>query len=212
MRKILLTFLLFGQAYASHWDTEYWQFFGWNQWKCGKYEIYGNLEFRFDHDCSFLYYTRFSENFRYRVKPYLDLEAHYSYIHSKSIGAKHFNNITRLEFESNPHANWGPYGFYWRNRFEILLTQNNPDPIYIYRHRSLFNYEIDDHWSYQMLDEVFYEFNISKFTQNRFTPIQMVYKLDCDLTLATFFMIRNHYSHTLDKWLNSVVFGSQLIF
>lgn len=219
--RIFLTafLLLFGcsvSAYASSWDFEYWQYLNWKNWEHGRCKLYTVGEMRMNKEASQFYYYRVTENFAYQALPCLDLEAHYSFVHHKSRGALHFTNTSRLEFEatSSMFLNHG-IAIKWRNRIEFLKKENISNIEFVFRHRIMASIPIEccgKLTSINLYDEIFYDFNNNKITQNRFVPIEMSFTLDRHFSCEVFFMIRNFFSFSADKWYRSIVLGSQLNF
>jgi len=61
-------------------------------------------------------------------------------------------------------------------------------------------------------DEVYYDFDTTKFTQNRLIPLELTFALSPHTTVDLFFMIRNFFSFSSHKWYRSFVVGSEVCF
>ncbi len=212
----LLTLFYFNCAFGSKTDTEYWQYINWKNWEHGPYKLYTIGEIRLNKDISRVYYYRITENFSFQAFPGLDLEAHYSYITNKSKGATQFKHTSRLELEVNPTLNFdNGISATWRNRLELLKKQRVSHIQFVVRHRALLSFPIEN-WgcltSIKTYDEVFYDFDTNKFTQNRFVPFQLSFVLHRDLTINMFLMLRNFFSFSTSKWNRSIVLGTEVQF
>lgn len=215
-----------GSVCAHKWDLEYWLNVNWENWEKGPYRLFTNSEIRFNQDVSKFYYYRVTEGFAYQACPILDLEAHYSLIYNKSPGASQFLTTQRLEIEVNPSYRFdNGIAIKSRNRMQLIkkqklfsrrhLQENNGAVQYVFRKRLLVSFPLkncDNISSVQIYDEVFYDFDLNKFTQNRLVPIEMTFAINRRLDCNVFFMIRNFYSLGSDQWFKSFVIGSQLNF
>lgn len=213
---LVLLFAYFHAGFGAKWDVEYWQYFNGKNWEKGPYKLYTIGEVRLDKDLSTFYYYRISENFAYKVQSDLDLEAHYSFIRHKSLGASAFSNVHRLEFEVNPSAKLRNGSMLkWRNRIELLKRETVAHIQFVFRHRVSFSIPFVNCGRLQsinMYDEIFYDFDRNKITQNRFVPIELSIALSQKVNLELFFMIRTFFSFRLNEWRRSIVLGSSLKF
>ena len=218
-RSILLTFFLIAftclsSGYASKWDLEYWQYFNCKNMECCSFKLYTTGLIRLNKDISRFYYYRITENFAYQALSWLDLEAHYSFLYSKPRGALRFTTKNRLEFEVNPTFCFGNCAtLQWRNRLEIIKRQHISQLTYRLRDRLMVKVPVQycgKLCSLNFYDEIFYNFNLKKFTENRFVPIEMSFILCEQINIDVFFMIRNFFR--TDRWYNSFVLGTQLEF
>lgn len=217
----LLFLILFSStaAYANDWDLEYWQYFRWKDWEKEGLQIYTAGETRLFKDLTKYYYSRLSANVSYRTLFCLDLEAHYSLINVKPHGTTAnapFIFIQRYELELNPFMEL-PNGvtIKWRNRMEFLKRETLNHYQHIFRHKT--NLIIPIHnkgpWiAIKISDEIFYDFDLKKFTQNRLIPLEFTFELNKNVFFSLFFQVRNFYSLGTDKWFRSFVFGSELQF
>lgn len=215
MRIFLIAILLVsGVCLSAKWDVEYWQQLNLKNWECGPWKVYTTAEFRFNHDCSYRYYNRGTQCVAFRLFPFLELEAHYSYIYDKPFGALSFLHRQRLELEINPFTKLeNGITVRWRNRLELVKRQHDPKIRYEFRHRVMASIPIDNGTTLQAIriyNELFYNFERQKFAQNRFVPIELSFKLGKSLTVDTFVMIRNFLNS--DRWFRSIVFGGNLLF
>lgn len=211
---LLLSFS--SSSYAGKWDLEFWQTFNWTNWEKGPYKLYSVCEVRLDKDISTFYYTKLGENFAYQALPCLNLEAHYSFIRHKAIDATLFKNTNRLEFEINPSMQFeNSVALVWRNRLELIKKQDDRQVRSVFRHRITAVYPLND-WgrltAYQCSDEIFYDLNTKKFTQNRFMPLGLTFTFTPKVSLDTYVLIRNFYTQSINKWHKSIVLGSALNF
>jgi hypothetical protein len=193
---------------------EYWQYLLHTQCECGPFKIYALGEIRFNHDITKFYYSRVAENFSCQLMRNLDLIVSYSFLYKKTRGHKHFSNANRLELELNPSM-YLCEGLIvkWRNKMMFLKQQHNPNVIYIFRHRSELNYILENCGplvAFKCYDEIYYDFNDSTFTQNRFVPIGLTFAPRPSISIDVYFMIRNFRSNL--HWYRSFVFYSQLEF
>lgn len=204
---------LFCFASSSRWDGEYWQYLNWTQVKWGRCKLYVRAELRLNDDFSNAFYYRISENFAFNALSWLDLEAHYSYLYHKSAGTTEFVNVNRWEVEVNPFIKLKDGStIKWRNRLEILDQQGEPKLQYIFRHRAMAIYPVNygNLIGINISDEVFYNFDTRRFTQNRFVPLELMFKLTDRTTFNVFMMVRNWLSS--NKWYRSIVLGTELSF
>ncbi len=212
----LLPLLATHCLYGSINDTEYWQYFNYDNWKCGKCRLFSVGEMRFNHHLSTLYYGRLTEGTAYQALSWLDLEAHYSFIYYKDPGATHFINVSRLELEANPSLQFSNgVKLIWRNRLELLKKQAIPGIQSLFRQRLKAVFPISNHGSlvsFSCYDEVYYDLDTHQFTQNRLVPLALTFALSSRATLELFFMIRHFYSSSSDRWYRNVVFGSEVKF
>jgi hypothetical protein len=213
---IFVAIFRFGCASAADWDLEYWQLVNWKNWESGPYKLYTIGEVRVHQDISKCYFYRIAENFAYRALPWLDLEAHYSFIYHKSLGATEFTRINRLELEANPFFEFEDGTLItWRNRLELLKRQNVKHIQFIFRDRITIRFPITGYKylkAISLYDEVFYNFDHHKFYQNRFVPLMLTISLNRNVDLDAYFMIRTDYSFSLVTWYRSWVIGSVLNF
>lgn len=217
---LLICFLFalegFCSAAASPIYGEYWQYFNGTNWERGPYRLYTIGEMRYKSSLTSIYYYRIAANFAYQVKPYLDLEAHYSYIYNKSEGAARFSNVNRLELEVNPSKRFeNGIALKWRSRLELLKQEGVAYIQFVFRDRLMVQIPIKNCGrltSIHLYDEVFYDFKTHRFTQNRFVPLELSFALNQKTHLEVFFMVRNYYSLSSDRWYRSLVLGSALRF
>ena len=199
---------------ASDWDLEYWQYWNLTNWQCGKYRFYSIGEARLNRHLSKFYYMRLAGNFAYSPFTFLDLEAHYSYIHSKSRGAKNFTVKSRYELEINPvYTFQSGVELRWRNRLEMIKKQAISEMRWLFRHRLMMVFPLENCGrlkTFYMFDEVVYDFNMDKFIQNRFTPIGVHFDLGRGNSMEIFFQIRNFHSY--GQWYRSFDLASQIFF
>jgi hypothetical protein len=200
-----------GSLYGVPWDVEYWQYFKGENGQSGPYNLSTTAEIRFNRDISRIYYYRIAENFTFRASPCVDLGAHYSYIYSQSKGAAQFTHTSRFEFELNPFFTLrSGISLKWRNRLELLKKQQVSSMQWIARHRPLISIPIENGTALSAVhvyDEIFYDFDISKFIENRFIPIELAFILHQKFTLNVFVMFRHFYAS--EKWYRSIVLGTE---
>jgi len=216
LRNKLCFFLFFWlctSAHATDWDVEYWQDFSLKTAHWGKFQLNTVGEIRFNHDISRFYYVRINENLVYHFLPYLDLEAHYGFIRKKPVGSK-FISDNRLEFEVNPFVRL-ENGIWLkvRNRLELIKQQHIAHIRFILRHLFLISIPIENCGrltGYSAWDEVFYNFDRKKFTQNRLVPLNLTFKIREDLKVDLFLMMRIFFSNS--QWNRSYVIGTKLSF
>lgn len=210
IRFVLLFFSL--PLFAADWGREYWQYLTWNQVEVGKHQLFFRGEARFFDER--FYYYRLSENYAYQVLPHLGLEAHYSFIHEKSIGALNFTNRHRLEFEINPSVTLcNQIELRFRNRLELIKHENVAQWQFVLRHRTMAVFPIENCgplFAWRVSDEVFYSFASLLFTQNRFIPMELAFRATDDLEIDLFFMVRDFISSS--KWRRSFVLGTNFEF
>jgi len=210
MKKILLAIAIASQAYGSNWDVEYWQYFRKTNFQRGALKVYTSGVVRLDKDISRFYYYRLSENVAYSPVCWLDLEFHYSFIYSKPPGNPSFNTINRLELEVNPIFDFCTVNIRWRNRLQIVRKQHISEWQYVLRERLMLRVPVClcPLVSINFYDELFYDYNRKKVTENRLVPLELSFSF-CIIDLDLFFMVRNFYN---DKWYNSFVFGTEIAF
>lgn len=220
-RGILLGLVLFAcvlcsPALAVNWDIEFWQSFHWKNWECGRHKLYTVGEFRLRRDITRVYYYRISECYAYQALHDLTLEAHYSFIYYQPHGTHQFIHTNRLEFEANPsHTFANGIKLHLRNRLELLKRQNVWPIQFVMRERLMATFPVKccgALTAYAIYDEVSYDLQFYKFTQNRFSPISLYFTINDRLTYNAYFFIRDIYSFSQAKWYRSFVFGSEFQF
>lgn len=198
------------------WDVEYWQFVNWTNWKSDPYKLYTTSELRFEEDCVSVYHYRITENFSYHALPKLNLEAHYSLIYNRSKNETRFLRRHRFEFEINPFYYFSNgISFRWRNRLELEKKQTVSHIEFFFRHRFLVVIPVDTGTKLTEIrayNEVFYDFDNNKFSQNRFVPLELHFFFEKNNYVNAFIMIRNFFSFGQSKWYRSVVMGTELGF
>ncbi len=200
--------------HASDWELEYWQYWNWKNWERGPFKVYTVAEGRLTRDLSRFTYFRFTENIAYSPFPFLDLEAHYSYLYSKPRGGKNFSVKSRFEIEVNPSYKFdNGIQLKWRNRYELIKKQGVNKLNSVFRHRLMTIFPVEN-WgslkSIYMFDEVIFDLVTNRFTQNRFAPLVGKFDLGKGTSVDLFFQIRSYYSRGL--WYRSFVLGSQFFF
>lgn len=213
--KFIFFILFFLSLQANEFDAEYWQYFTLKNFEKGPYRLYSSGEFRMDRDASTLYHYRITENFAYKATSWLDLEAHYSFIRTKPIETRMFHHTHRLELEINPSLQLNDrVVIKWRNRLQIQKRQNNPRIEYIFRHRIMLVFPLEN-WGklteIKCYDELFYHCHSHHFTQNRFFPIEMTFKFK-KTYLNIFIMLRRFATQATRTRLSSVCLGSEVGF
>lgn len=207
MNRLVLLLLLFvgNRLFSTGWDVEYWQYLNIENGRWGSCRLYTVGEARLYHWLTRPNYYRITEAFAYQARPWLGLEAHYSFLYLKSRGTPKFHKVNRLEFEVNPS-----FGiFRWRNRLDVVKREGVSSIRLVLRSRLIAS--LPTTWgSYDVFDEVFYDFEHGKWTQNRFVPIQLNIKGCVDTSL--FLAVRSRYSFGANKWFNSFVLGCQFNF
>ncbi len=213
---IIVTFAYFCAASASQWDWEYWQYLNYTSWKSGQYKLYTVEEARLNRDLSKVYYFKITENFAYQLLPTLDLEAHFSLVYNKPIGAARFTHSQRLELEFNPSLSIANgIVFTWRNRMDLLKKQDVSGILSVFRHRLKIKFPIENCGALRAIscsDEIFIDLNNKLFTQNRFIPVELMIALSSTRTMNLFFLVRNIQSISTLKWHRSFVLGSEFDF
>jgi Protein of unknown function (DUF2490) len=209
-----LLWVIAAAGHAAKWDVQYWQYLEWKNWESGHCKLYTNGLTRLTNDLSRFTYYRISECFAYKALEDLVLEVHYSYINSKSPGARSFLNTSRLELEANPsHTFENGISFHWRNRLELLKIEHNPSIQFVMRERFGIKVPIKNGGklvAWKMGDEVFYNLSIKKLNENRLVPFGIILALSRHTSLDLFTMIRHQF--TSNKWYRSFIFASQLSF
>ncbi len=214
-----LLFICIPLLLEGHWDVEYWQDGRWAQYTHDPFTFYGTASIRFDEDVSRLYYYRATENLAYKACKNIDFEFHYSFIYAKQSDDESFTEEIRFltrhrfEFEVNPHATLrNGTTIHMRNRLELIKRQHTNPLDKILRHRLQFVFPVKSRrlLSFECSDEIHYEINIGRFTQNRFIPLGVKIKMNQHLTILPYVMIRNF--RTEGVWFRSIVFGSNLLF
>lgn len=212
---ILLIFVVMcSSAYATKWDVEYWQFLNLKNWESGKYQLYTRAELRANRDLSRMYYYRIAENIVYQALPWLDLQGHYSFIYQKPRGAAHFTTGHRVDLETNLlfHLHRG-IDLRIRNRVEINKRQQVSHIQFVSRNRAMVSFLQENRGmltSVDVYDEFFYDFDTSKFNENRLVPIQLSLSFSRRVHLNLFLMVRHFF--TSSKWYRSIVLGTELEF
>lgn len=211
---VLLVLISTSWAHASRWDKDYWQHFTIKNWEHDKCKLYTTGEIRF-RGISNAYHYRLTENFAYKALPFLDFELHYSYILNRApknptVG---FRNTSRLEIELNPYFKINDITFKLRNRLELLKMQDISQIMYITRHRASITFPIKNHrflTGIRISDEFFYNYDINKFNQNRFFPLELLFSPTKKTSFNVYIMIRSLYNAGLRVWDKSLVLGTEI--
>lgn len=216
LRSIFFALLFCGLASPlnASWDAEYWQYWNYTNWKREPFKLYTVGEARLNREMSKIYFVRLAGNFAYSPLPFLDLEAHYSYLYEKPRGAQHFSVKSRYEFEVNPKYTFdNGIQLKWRNRYELIKKQAIKKLTSIFRHRTMIVFPIEN-WGrikrISVSDEVFYDYSAAMFSQNRFAPLIVNFDLGKESSVDVFLQIRNFYSRGV--WYRSFDIVSQIIF
>lgn len=210
----LASILMLLRLHGGDWDFEYWQQLRFGTVERGSSSLYTSIEARFNRDASTFYFLRATENYKYSLLDWLNLEFHYSFIHHHPRGTASFTNLHRFEFEANP---------YWtlcnqstiqiRNRYELNKSENNPVWQSIIRERFRWKFPIENCGKLTGIgfaNELFYHINLRYFSQNRLVPLFLTFTLSEKVSLEVFTMVRNFYSG--NKWYRSMVAGTNLEF
>lgn len=215
--KVLLVlqvlFFLTLSCEATNWDIEYWQYLTIKNWESGLFKFYTEGELRINQSFSKVYYYRVGENFAYKALSWLDLEAHYNFIYHTPISLSDFIASHRFEIELNPSLRTERAELVWRNRFEWIKPQDNTPWQSVFRHRLKITFPIknvDKLIAISCSDEVFYHWNLNKFTENRFIPCELSFQFSQTWSLEVFLMMRNLFA--AEKWRRNLVWGSRLRF
>lgn len=209
----LLFFLVFNSLSAEKWDNEFWQFLSLDQWESDKHKLYLNTEVRFNYDYSKFYYFRLTQNYAYQLLSDVTMEAHLALLHTKSRGALEFTNRQRLELEMNPFFEFDHFTVRLRNRLELLRIEGHPPIQFLFRQRTAFVFPLENWGKLTQIgfsNELFYDYNISKFIQNRFVPLELTFKVQQEVNFSIYLMIRDFLSSS--QWHKSLVLGSGLSF
>lgn len=204
---------LLGRLSAHNEDREYWQRGQWTHYQGDAWKSYFTSEARFNQDWSRFYFIRLTENIDYQPCKNLECGVHATYIHRKPESQRYFTNTYRLELEANPQFSWRRIDFVLRNRLELIKDEREPVIQKVYRGRVRISYPIEGCGSLIAVgasEEVFYQFNQSRFTQSRFIPLELTFAECQDHSISAFFMVRNFLSGT--EWTTSWIFGTSLNF
>lgn len=213
---ILFLFLFQLKNRLNAWEGEYWTQMNATLFESDPYRIYTVVEVRIDDNFTDLYFFRFTQNFAYQLRPFLGVEAHYSFIYDRPPGAFSFIETHRIEFEVNPSWDLSEKAkLLCRNRFELIKSNGNPSFRQTFRHRSMIVFPVENQGSLTAIsvsEEVFYHFNQREFTQSRFIPLQLSFKVNPKVVLDLYVMVRNFFATRENRWLNHYVLASQLTF
>lgn len=215
-RSVFLALLLcvLASPLKGNWDTEYWQYWNYTNWEKDPFKLYTLGEARLNQEMSKFYFMRLAANFVYSPLPFLNLEAHYSYMYVKPNGALHFSQRSRYEIEVNPRYTFNNgIQLAWRNRYELIKRQAEKKWTSIFRHRTMVVFPVENWGRLQRIsvfDEVFYNYSTQMFSQNRFAPLVLNFDLGKGDSIDVFFQFRNFFSRGL--WYRSVDVVTQVIF
>lgn len=212
--KLLLLLTLAPIPLFASWDSEYWSSVTSTTFNNQKFRLYTRAQLRFNKDVSELSRMELTEGISYQATSKLNLEAHYTYIYSKSWSAKHFKSTHRLELEANPSLSVKDKLIVaFRNRIEFLKEQKISPIRYIFRQLTKVTFPLKNFGrmtSFNITNEVFYNLSTRYFSQNRFSPLGITLNLDKGLDIDISLMVRNYFSS--DKWRRSIVFATELKF
>ncbi|CUI17965.1 hypothetical protein PNK_2369 [Candidatus Protochlamydia naegleriophila] len=201
-------------AFPANWDIEYWQSLRWTHWTCAHTTLYTTGEVRLNRGCSSPCYYRLTGNLARRIRPFLDAEAHFSFIYNKSRGSPHFTNTQRLELEINPKISFNSgINLKCRNRLELIKKQQSVQIQTVLRHKISLTFPIQGCGRLNTLtcsEEFYYDLNTHLFTQSRFFPLELNYAVTPNTSLNVYCMIRHFLSN--DKWYRSLVLGTEFNF
>lgn len=186
----------------------YWQQFTWEQLKCGKYELEGFAQFRFFRPAVDCRHYEFGERLKYEWFSNLQIGTGVVYILGQRLDDEVFRSEWRMEFEINP---------FWkqlvtRNRLEIRRRSGEKGLRYRSRHRVLLYFPIENCTYLKQIsihDEVFYNYNESRWSENRFTPINLQFVFSKS-TLDAYIMLRS--TDATRGWNQNWVFGTEWTF
>lgn len=212
MKKLLILLLLPLSLFSGEHFNEYWQAFSAPTWKKDPFTIDTYYEYRFFDPVTTLRRIQITERFIWAALKYLELRLNFTLILNKPPRVSRYIHTERLEFEVNPHFPLCNYNIITRNRFEIRKQQFEPKVNYISRHRLLIErtFEKDAFiLAVNASDEIFYNYTIDKFIENRYTVLEVRLNTPCH-PINVYAMVRSTIA--IGGWNQSLVFGTRLDF
>lgn len=203
------------QLHSENWYSEYWQRLSWEIFERNEFsmKLYG--EFRTGNKFRNIYYLHLTDQLAYKVSENLKLELHYTYIHSRSVVPDSLWNWQhRLELEVNPSFQLSKSNLIaTRNRLEIRKIQTDSKIQFRLRHRTMLIFPIENRGclkAYSLHNEIFYDFSIDRFSQNRFCPINLTFALSEKVDFDLFCLLQIFISQNI--WRRNAVIGTQFSF
>ena len=153
-----------------------------------------------------------SPRLKYRVHPNLDLGLGLSLLHIERGDSNDFFPQPRSEVEINPRWSWGDHWrFHMRNRWEMRWNDWEGKARHRSRHRLQVAYDLSETGFFKGFytnNEWFIEYDRDSWTENRWIPLGLSFRLSEAMTLHLFYMQRGF--HTSGRWTQDHVAGSFL--
>lgn len=193
---------------------EYWQQLSVLNWQKGPYKIDTYYEYRFFEPISRLRRLQISERFIWAYSKYLEFRFNLTLLANRGLNEKKYIFTKRLELEINPTLPLPcNYTVSMRNRLECRKVQFVNKISWITRNRLAITKFFNDKGpltSIGMLDEIFYNYDLDKFTENRFTFLELGFRLPCSVNMLFFAMLKSNQA--IGGWTQAIVLGTQFNF
>lgn len=153
-----------------------------------------------------------SPRLKFRAHPNLEFGAGFSLLHIERGDTNDFFAQPRPELEINPRWQWGDHWrVHFRNRWEIRWNDWEGKPRHRSRHRVQVSYDLSGAGFFKGFysnNEWFVEYDRDAWTENRWTPVGLSFRLSEATTLHLFYMQRSF--HTSGVWTHDHIGGTFL--
>lgn len=214
MREIL-TFLFIigvflfdfvGKAYSSD-DWQYWNEFVLKHKLTQRITAHVKLEQRIVDDFGNFALHNYAPGFVYEFSKYFDFELNYKFEREKA--KKEWSDEHRLEIIPIFNWQWAKFKFKLRNRVEYRVIEGEEswrlrEKIKIKRAININGMEFSPFVS----EEIFYDFKIRDFNQNRF-KVGVSKDVVPDLEFTLFYMYKRNKSN--DDWFGANILGTEFV-
>ena len=191
-----------------------WQ--NWNnaalRWYDGEiFHLTAAMEIRITDDISDATLFRVGQAAGTSLAPWLRADIAYRYTEAK-VASGSYRHQHRAEFQLTPHhALTDQLAVSFRNRVEWRWTQGAGQVNERTRHRLQFNLSTPDWRPLRGLyasNELFYDFNRERTSENRFIPLGLTFRLHDQASLGIHYMLRS--TRGADSWSQAHVIGTAL--
>lgn len=150
-----------------------------------------------------------SPRFKYKVQPWLELGAGFSFLQTENSVSEEFSSQYRPEIELNPTLQMGPH---WklvlRNRFEMRWNEGVGKPRPRTRHRALLTRSVEGVGPLTAIyasNEFLLEHDRGGWEENRVVPGGLTLRLSNWASMDLFYMVRS--THAVGHWSHDHIAG-----
>jgi hypothetical protein len=153
-----------------------------------------------------------SQQMKFALHPNLSGGINYTFISSPARKTDHLQDTHRAEFELTPHFKLGDgVEVNTRQRLELRWVEGQSGVSERSRSRLQLDFPMHDTGrlsSVYVSGEIFYDYTQHQFTESRFVPVGMTFRLSKKTSLSTFYMWQELRSG--QQWYNRHILGTTL--